>query len=419
MRKLFPLIILITTTFSCYGQKSDSIAVSGKLIWDKGDVVDFPSTVKIIDLKSNLNIKDAKVDSIGNFNTFLSEGKYILKPSKGYHWQGEDIIRFDMKKSYEKFIVTKQKSGNTIALKLKTIEKPQLIPEQGILNNLNKESIQDIDSFMLAYINYYQVPGATLAVIKDGKVLHHNVYGVKNIETNEKVGFETLFEAGSIAKTVLSFITMRIYEKGLIDLDKPLYEYQSFKDISHDDRYKKITARLVLSHQTGNPNWARGKFELKFEPGTQFGYSGEAFEYLKRVLEKITDKSISELIKEEFTVPLELKDIYFSGNEFLMELLANGHKNETTSAKRHIQSPMMAFSMVTKADSFAQFAIALRNRKGLKRETYEQLFKIHSTREDGTHWSLGFRIEDTKFGQTYGHSGSTNPGFIGNYVYYD
>ncbi len=419
MKKLIILITLFATTLFSYCQKSDPITIKGRLIWDKTDIVDFPSTLKLIDIKNDLNVKEINVDSLGNFNALLSKGKYILKPSKTYHWQGEEIIRIDIEKSKKTLNTTKKKLKSNVILKLYTIEEPKLIPEKGILHNFKKESRKKIDSFMLAYMDYFQVPGASLAVIKNGKIVHHNVYGIKNSSTNEKVDFKTLFEAGSITKTVFAFIVMRIYEKGLINLDKPLYQYLDFKDISHDDRYKKITARLVLSHQTGFPNWARGKFELKFDPGTRFGYSGEAFEYLKRVLEKITDKSISELIKEEFIVPLGLKDIYFSSDEFSIELLANGHKNEITSSKRNIKSPMMAFSMITKADAFAQFAIALKNKKGLKQKTYNQLFKIHSTRQDGTHWGLGFRIEDSKFGRTYGHSGSTNPGFIGNYVHYD
>ena len=434
MRRIFLFIIIFAYSIFGQSQVTDSISVKGKLLWDRENISDFPSSLKVIDFNNSSYIKEINVDSLGHFSTYLIQGEYNLLPSKSYHWQGEDIVRIDLKKSQIKLEALKQEPKTNLVLQLHTINKPQLIPEQGVLHNFNTDSSEHIDTFVKAYMDYYQVSGASLAIIKKGEVIFNNNYGVKNSETNEKVTSETLFEAGSITKTVLAFITMRIYEKGLIDLDKPLYQYLNFEDISHDDRYKKITTRLVLSHQTGFPNWARGKFDLKFEPGTKFGYSGETFEYLKRVLEKITNKSISVLIKEEFLVPLDLKDIYFSGSGFSMEILANGHKNERVSNKRDIKSPMMAFSMVTNAKAFAKFAIAIRNRQGLKNETYQQLFKIQkdfslnnvyqifkiqSTREDGTHWGLGFRIEDSKFGQTYGHSGSTNPGFIGNYVYFD
>ena len=419
MRKSIQLVVFLLTTIFSNGQTADSVTVNGKLVWDVANTVDYPITLNIINAKNNLSIKDVIVDSSGTFNTSLPKGHYILKSSKSYHWQGEDIVRIDIKKSQQLFKVIAENPKDTIVLKFKTVERPNLISEKGILHDFSINSYDDINAFMNAYMSYYLVPGATLAIIKKGEIVFQNNYGIKNAQTNEAVSAQTLFEAGSITKTVLAFITMRLYEKGILDLDKPLYQYKEFEDINHDDRYKKITARIVLSHQTGFPNWARGKFDLKFEPGTKFGYSGEAFEYLKRVLEKITKKPMSKLINEEFITPLGLKNIYFTGSEFPMELLANGHKNETVSPKRNIKAPMMAYSMITNAQALAKFAIALRNREGLKQETYDQLFKIQSTREDGTHWGSGFRIEDSKFGRTYGHSGSTNPGFIGNYVYYD
>ncbi len=419
MKKIAALILLVSTSFLSYGQQTDSLLIKGKLLWDRNGIIDFPKSIKIVDAKDPANSRVIKVnEKTGDFSISAINGRYFLRPSKSYHWQGEDIVRIDSEKSEKQFKANIDTSKNGVIFTLRTIEKPNLIPDIGILHDPKKKLGKNIDDFMLAYMNYYQVPGASLAVIKKGEIIYENVYGIKNSRTNEAIDSETLFEAGSITKTVFSFIVMRLFEKGLIDLDKPLYQYLGFEDIEHDDRYKLITARIVLSHQTGFPNWAKGKFDLKFKPGTQFGYSGEAFEYLKRVLEKITRKSISTLIKEEFIIPLELEHIYFSGNEFQAELFSNGHKDEIPLTKRNIKAPMMAFSMVTKADAFAKYAIALRNKKGLQKETYDQLFKIHSTRNDGTHWSLGFRIEDTKFGKTYGHSGATS-GFICNYVYYD
>ena len=48
---------------------------------------------------------------------------------------------------------------------------------------------------------------------------------------------------------------MTFVEDGILDLDKPLYEYLPNPDIKNDERYKKITSRIVLSHRSGFPNW--------------------------------------------------------------------------------------------------------------------------------------------------------------------
>jgi hypothetical protein len=74
--------------------------------------------------------------------------------------------------------------------------------------------------------------------------------------------------------------------------------------------------------------------------------------------------------------------------------------------------------MNTEAKSFSTFMLALRNKKGLKPEAYNEMFKIHSTREDGVHWGLGFQIENSPYGFVYGHSGSTGTGFICNFSFF-
>lgn len=81
---------------------------------------------------------------------------------------------------------------------------------------------------------------------------------------------------------------MKYVEEGKLDLDKPLYHYMAYPDISYDERYKKITARMVLSHRSGFPNWREDEADkmlnIKLEPGTQYLYSGEGYQYLAMVL---------------------------------------------------------------------------------------------------------------------------------------
>ena len=215
---------------------------------------------------------------------------------------------------------------------------------------------------------------------------------------------------------------MRLYERGIIDLDKPLYQYLPHQQID-DDRYKLITARHVLSHQTGMSNWPKknesGKFKLNFAPGAKYGYSGKAYEYLKEVIESITSKSIDVILQEEVLKPLQIKNMYFRANEEIKEYGANGHKKYLPSDIHLAKRTMVSYTLQTKSISLAKFALALHQRKGLRKETYDEMFKVHSIRNDGTKWGLGVRIEDTKDGISYGHSGSTGRGFIGNFIFYD
>ncbi|MCS3798850.1 serine hydrolase domain-containing protein [Niastella sp. OAS944] len=154
--------------------------------------------------------------------------------------------------------------------------------------------VKNRHQFIETYQRYYHIPGVSFALIKEGKLVYHKTYGVRNRITSEKVEDQTLFAAASITKPVYAFAVERLADRGVIDLDKPLYEYLPYKDIEQDERYKLITERHVLTHRTGFPNWCwmnpDNKLNIKFKPGTSFGYSGECFEYIKLVVEKINGK---------------------------------------------------------------------------------------------------------------------------------
>jgi len=239
---------------------------------------------------------------------------------------------------------------------------------------------------------------------------------VKNSITKEPLNDSTLFEAASITKPVFGYAVHRLAERGVIDLDKPLYQYLPFKDIEYDDRYKLITARHVLTHRTGFPNWRDGgKLTIKFTPGTQYGYSGEGMQYLQAVVEKITGKGREQVLKEEVLVPLDMHHTFFSKNDRLMKLVASGHFNNVPSSDDPPEHPGMAFSMHTEAIEFTKFMIQLLNQKGLSAATYANLLSERSLFpvEEGQpapkykEWmGESLAVRDSPFGLVFGHGGN-------------
>jgi CubicO group peptidase (beta-lactamase class C family) len=170
-------------------------------------------------------------------------------------------------------------------------------------------------------MKYYQVPGVSLALIKDGQLAYYKTYGVRNTFTKEPVDSNTLFEAASVTKPVFAFAVQRWPNGVLSTLIQPLYRYLPYPDIAYDERYKLITAKHVLTHRTGFPNWrwmnTDGKLNLNFTPGTSYGYSGEGFEYLKMVVEKVTGKKVEQVLQEEVIQPIALYHTFFSRNDSL------------------------------------------------------------------------------------------------------
>ena len=400
-------------------EKEGTGTITGKLKWDNSAITGFPSGIKMTSVKNPGMWVQVPVDSTGKYSVTLPQDTYEISPVLSFRIIGNDFYKIDRTRSKATVKAEVNKTVAAPVLEFKTVAAPDLIPQKGILFDFDDKKALVLNDFIRKYQEYYEIPGVSLALIKDGKVIYHKTYGVKNSYTNEPVNENTLFEAASITKTVFAFAVNSLAEKGIIDLDKPLYLYLPFEEIAYDDRYKLMTARHVLSHQTGLPNWAYntpdGKLILKFAPGTGYGYSGEGFEYLKRVVVRITGKNILSVLDEEVLKPLGLKNFYFSKNDYLAKVVANGHYENLPTRADLPESPGMAWSMYTEALSFSDYVIALLNRKGLKPQTYDEMFRIQDTvpldeneKKQGLeiYYGLGIKLEKTPFGFVFEHGGN-------------
>jgi CubicO group peptidase (beta-lactamase class C family) len=181
---------------------------------------------------------------------------------------------------------------------------------------------------------------------------------------------------------------MRLVDEGLLDVDKPLHqylerplhEYPDYKDLKDDDRYQSLTARILLSHQSGFPNWRAmnpdRRLDFKFTPGKMFNYSGEGYRLLQLILEEMTGKSLDQLSKEKVFLPLGM-----SNSSFLWEKRFDGNfaVNLRTGLRRLIERtrtvPNPVASLLTNAADYAKFLLAVLNCKGLKPESLKMMLE--------------------------------------------
>ena len=301
----------------------------------------------------------------------------------------------------------------------------------GQIQTLNGSPIKaaELDKFLQSQMEEHKIPGLSIAIIHEGKVVYNQALGVTNRETSEKVSKTTLFEAASMSKPVFAYFVMKMVEKGLLDLDTPLYTYLPYPDIAHDERYKLITARMVLTHTSGFVNWRfhndDGKLNILFTPGTQVAYSGEGFEYLAQVIAHLNGRSmqnLDELFQQEVAKPLGMKHSYFTKNDYLVKHKAKGH-SEGKVIEALYENDLMTFgaahSLHSNATDFSRFLLAIMEEKGLKKENFHELLKEqvrlsdnHEYREElGIDaWGLGFIRSNTPHGVKLFHGG-TNPYF--------
>jgi CubicO group peptidase (beta-lactamase class C family) len=151
-----------------------------------------------------------------------------------------------------------------------------------------------------------EVPGLALGIVQGGKVWTRG-FGRATETPRTPVSAETVFEAVSLGKPLFAYAVLRLVDAGRIDLDRPLYDYQPIPD-ADNPRMRRVTPRQVLSHTTGLANWRTqpGPLLPATEPGTEFSYSGDAYFYLQRVVETLTDRPFARFMREHVLDPLEM-----------------------------------------------------------------------------------------------------------------
>jgi CubicO group peptidase (beta-lactamase class C family) len=212
------------------------------------------------------------------------------------------------------------------------------------------------------------VPGLSIALIRHGKIIWVHGFGVKEAGTSQPVTGETVFEAASLSKPVFAYGVLKLVGQGKLGLDVPLTTYLPKPYIPGDQRLAKITARIVLSHRTGFPNWRDGdSLPLYFIPGERFSSSGEGYIYLQRVVEQITGKPLNTFMSETVFEPLGMSRSSYVWHPDFDVLTATGRAADGKPTP--VETPKEAggaSTLNTTAKGCALFVEAVLNRKGLK-----------------------------------------------------
>jgi CubicO group peptidase (beta-lactamase class C family) len=276
------------------------------------------------------------------------------------------------------------------------------------------------------------VPGLSIAVVESGRIAWTGAFGVKDAKTGEKVDAHTVFQAASLSKAVFAFAALGLADQGRLDLNAPLSRYLPAY-VENDERINLITARHVLTHRTGFPNWRPGgkPLTIHFTPGERFSYSGEGFVYLQRAVEKITGQTLEAFVRQAVFVPLGMEDSSYIWQDRYETSAALGH-NKAAAPSKHYKpkeggspingggGPSAASSMLTTSTDYARFVIAVMNGTGLKSETARRMLTPQSPTDAGCRncidrpqtkpsetisWGLGIGLEETPRGRTFWHWG--------------
>lgn len=256
-----------------------------------------------------------------------------------------------------------------------------------------------------------KIPALGLGVIRDGKLTKAKVFG--ELKKGVAAPPDAIFNVASLTKPVVALVALKLASAGKLKLDEPLDKYWIDPDLKDDPRHKKLTARIVLSHQTGFANWrwlnASKKLEFAFEPGTKYQYSGEGFEYLRKALENKFGKTLDKLAEELVFEPLEMRDTRFFWDakmteaRFAVGVDARGGVYRIPKNTR----PNAADDLLTTVGDYGKFLISVLNGGGLSKEIYAEMIGRQVVTKENKHFGLGWEVYDLGNGEfALSHGGS-------------
>ena len=286
-----------------------------------------------------------------------------------------------------------------------------------------------------------RVPGLAIALVVEGRLAWSRGFGVKSSTTGGTVDENTVFEAGSVSKTVFAYAVLKLVEKGVLTLDTPLTRYVSERWIKADPRLDQITARHILAHTSGFQNWRSEKepLRIQFAPGERWEYSGEGYSYLQLVVSSLTGRvdvsrcetmwdglkvcvtQFDDYLRRHLLEPFQMSSSGLLQLPAMSDRVAGGHREDGTPTGRGPGTPITAArygaagGLLTTVVDYARFLGEVLDPKPpddfrLSRGTLDAMLRPQVKLTDDSSWALGWQILHQPKGDLISHSGD-NPGF--------
>jgi CubicO group peptidase (beta-lactamase class C family) len=238
-----------------------------------------------------------------------------------------------------------------------------------------------------------QARGLAIAVVDRGRVVRVRSYGSRNAQ-GQPLRTDTVMYGASLTKAAFGYFVAQLVDQGRLDLDKPIAgyldrplpdypdesRYAPWSNLAGDERWRKLTARHLLTHSSGFANFffdeADGKLRFHFDPGTRYGYSGDGLILLQFAIERGLGIDVGEGMREDVFAPLGMRDTSMIWQPRFAENLADGWRADGSAEPHDERSRVRAAgSMDTSIDDMARFAAGLVRGAGLSKRMRAELAK--------------------------------------------
>jgi len=294
----------------------------------------------------------------------------------------------------------------------------------------------DLDDFIRSQMQKRGIPGLSLAIIQNGKILKAQSYGSIDKDGKVPVTTSTLFQAGSVSKSVAAMGALYLVEQNKLFLDENVNaKLKNWKvpenEFTND---KKVTLRGILSHTAGLtvhgfPGYAVGAktpsvvqildgttpantppVRVDFVPGARWRYSGGGYTVMQQLMVDVTGTVFPEFMKNKVLSPLGMKNSTYQQPlpVELAKLTATGHYSNRSlvEGRWHIYPEMAAAGLWTTPSDLARFAISIQNtyagKSGgvLSRSMTRQMLTDQKNRD-----GLGVFLQGDSTTLRFGHDG--------------
>lgn len=306
-----------------------------------------------------------------------------------------------------------------------------------------------VDTFVQGMMKDVEIPGLSLAVMENGRLIYTKAYGYANLEKATPATPEHRYQIGSISKSFAAVAVMLLVEEGKINLDARISTYLGAVPAS----WEPITVRQLLNHTSGmqkDPDDATvrmleagqpaskaelfevaKKITLLAVPGKTYSYSNIGFNILGYIIGKTSGKNYGEFLQERVFGPLNMRDTRVINRNDSLAGMATGYVKDGTTIKasvlstgaRHLLS-LAAGGIESSALDMAKFDAALHNGVLPSREsqtlmwTKSSLAQAASTPDDAdVNYGLGWFLSTVDGHRKVYHSGQM-PAYISDFIRY-
>lgn len=267
-----------------------------------------------------------------------------------------------------------------------------------MISSTTQSNFFENDQEIEKWLKQNNVPTLGIGIINNGKLQEIKVFG--ELKKGVTAPYNTIWNVASLTKPITAIVALKLISSGKWNLDEPLYKYWIDPDIAKDPNTKLLTTRIILSHQTGFPNWRftneSGKLDFKFKPGTKYQYSGEGLEYLRKALESKFHKTLDQLADELIFKPLKMNDTQFVWNDKIdLSKYAIGYDNKGNAYEpTKNKTANAADDLLTTIGDYGTFLCSVMNSDGLSKKVFDDMTSHQVETKKNKYFGLGFEIYD-------------------------